>query len=359
MDRVGHWRFVERAVGRFGAVVALVCLALSAVASAQIRDIERGGGLDRPYVRARTRIATKPKPVKPVKPKPTPGRPDPVVEDDPASISISPEATKRYDAGRRAYEKGNYDEAITEFEAAIRLESRFVDALIDLGDAYFDTSDVENAADSYQRALVIDKKNIDARFRLGRASYARRDYDEALRQYREVLKVSPEDPEAIYNIALTYKGLKRYSDAIPYFEKALAARQGPFPEARINLSRSYFESGKLAEAEATARQAISEIGAESQGSANAWYALATSLALKPDLPGATDALQKSIAVCKECPNDQQSRYYLALAQMLESRGLRTQAADAYERFILLAPFMPDHQIQEFRAKIAKLRAEPS
>lgn len=358
MERVRRSRRVGRAVTGLGAVAALIGIVLSVGASAQIRDIERGGGLDRPYVRARTRIVVKPKPVKPVTPKPVRGTPPPV-EDDPTSISISPEATKRYEAGRRAYEKGNFETAVTEFEAAIRLESRYVDALIDLGDAYFDMSDVENAADSYQRALVIDKKNLDARNRLGRASYARRDYDEALRQYREVLKVSPDDPEAIYNIALTYKGLKRYADAIPYFEKALAARQGPFPEARINLSRSYFESGKLPEAEATARQAITEIGPDSQASANAWYALATALALKPDLPGATEALQKAAAVCSECPNDQQSRYYLALAQMLESRGLRTQAADAYERFILLAPFMPDHQIQEFRAKIAKLRAEPS
>lgn len=357
MDLVIWSHRIGRVLGLFIAVTALVGITLSGLVSAQIRDIERGGGLDRPYVRARTRIVSKPKPVKPGKPKPVRGAPE--VDEDPSTIAISPEATKRYEAGRRAYEKGNFEGAITEYEAAIRLESRYVDALIDLGDAYFDISDVENASDSYKRALVVDRKNIDARNRIGRASYAQRDYDEALKQYSEVLKLSADDPEAIYNIALTYKALKRYGDAIPFFEKALAARQGPFPEARINLSRSYFESGKLAEAEATARQAISEIGPESQGSASAWYALATALNGKPDLPGATEALQKAISVCSECPGDQQSRYFLSLAQILESRGLRTQAADAYERFILLAPFMPDHQLQEFRAKIVKLRAEPS
>lgn len=358
MDSVRRSHRKVRIIGPCGAVVVIAAFALSGVVSAQIRDIERGGGLDRPYLRARTRIVAKPRPVKhtPGKPK----SPDPSeVNEDPATMAISPEATKRYEAGRRLYEKGDFEGAITQYEAAIRLESRFVDALIDLGDAYFDISDVQNAADSYKRALVVDRKNVDARNRIGRASYALRDYDEALRQYTEVLKLSPDDPEAIYNIALTYKALKRYSDAIPYFEKAIAARQGPFPEARINLSRSYFESGKLTEAESSARQAIGEIGPDNQGSASAWYALATALNGKPDLPGATEALQKAIDVCKECPNDQQSKYFLSLAQILESRGLRTQAADAYERFILLAPFMPDHQIQEFRAKIAKLRTEPS
>lgn len=358
MDSVRPAQRVMRRISCVGVLAAFLCAALATVGFAQIRDIERGGGLDRPYVRVRTRMVSKPKPVKPGKPKPVKGSPDPV-EEDPTSVSYSPEATKRYEAGMRAYAGGNLETAVTEFEAAIRLESKHVDALIDLGDTYFDLSDVENAAESYKRALAVDRKNIDARNRVGRASYALRDYDEALKQYTEVLKISPDDPEAIYNIALTYKALKRYSEAIPYFEKALAARKGPFPEARVNVSRSYFESGKFDEAETAARTAIAEMGADSQGSANAWYALAVALNGKVNLPGATEALQKAIAVCQECPGDQSSRYYLSLAQILESRGLRTQAADAYERFIVLAPFMPDHQLQEFRAKIVKLRAEPS
>jgi tetratricopeptide (TPR) repeat protein len=278
---------------------------------------------------------------------------DPTV--NPATITVSAEAMKRYDAGRAAYDKGDLDIAIKEYEAAVRLESKFVDALIDLGDAYFDKIDLDDAVDAYQRALVLDKDNVDAQFRLGRVSYARRDYDTALKEYNDVLKVRANDPEAIYNIALTYKALKRYEDAIPYFEKAIAARTKPFPEARINLARCYFELDKLDESEAAARKALAETGPTNQASANAWYALATALAKKPDLLGATDALTNAISVCKDCPTDMVSRFYLPLAQIYESRGQRAQAADAYERFIQLAPFMPDYQIQEIRERIAKLR----
>jgi tetratricopeptide (TPR) repeat protein len=321
-------------------------------AVAQISGIERGGGVDRPYVPVRKRL-NNPKPSS--KPKPTRGSRTPPTPVDASMIPISDEAEKHYDAGRKAYDVGNLEVAIKEFENAIRLESKYVDALIDLGDAYFDRANLDDAVEAYRRALAVDKGNLDAEFRLGRASYARRDYDTALAEYNSVLKVRPDDPEAIYNIALTNKALKRFDDAIPYFEKAITARNKPFPEARINLSRCYYELGKLAEAEAEARKAIDEIGPDQSASANAWYALATALAKKPDLPGAADALEHAIAVCKDCPGDMVSRFYLPLALVYEARGDREHAADAYERFLQLAPFMPDYQIQEIRERIGKLR----
>lgn len=330
-------------------LVGLVAFpSLGSVARAQISGIERGGGVDRPYVSVRKRLNN---PRATARPKPNTKTPE-----DAAMIPISAEAMQHYDVGREAYDKGKLDVAIKEFEAAIRLESKYVDALIDLGDAYFDRANLDDAIDAYERALVVDKHNVDAEFRLGRASYARRDYDTALQSYNEVLKAKPEDPEAIYNIALTYKALKRFGDAIPYFERAIAARQQPFPEARINLSRCYFELDKLPEAEASARQAIDELGPTSSESASAWYALAVPLAKKPDLPAATDALEHAIDVCKDCPREMVSRFYLPLAQVYESRGERTKAADAYERFLQLAPFVPDYQVQEIRERIGKLRS---
>jgi tetratricopeptide (TPR) repeat protein len=334
------------------AIVALLAVAGPTGVRAQISGIERGGGVDRPYVPPRKRIAVKiGKPTsKPTKPGPK-GTPT----TDVATLRISPEAAKAYEDGRNAYDKGNLDVAIKELEKAVRLESKYVDALIDLGDAYYDKVDLDDAVDAYQRALVIDKNNTDAQFRLGRASFARRDYDTALQQYNAVLKVRPDDPEAIYNIALTYKSLKRYDDAIPYFEKAIAARNKPFPEARVNLARCYYEQDKIDESEAAARKALEEIGPTNQASATAWYALATAQTKKQDLRGATESLEQSIKVCMECPGDVLSRYFLAIAQVYEARGLRGQAADAYEKYLQLAPFIPDYQAQDIRERVSKLR----
>lgn len=354
-----------RSVNRFGGARSLlssfllVCLAAvlaPAPAVAQVSGIERGGGFDRPYVPPRKRIvATTTRRPPTTRPPKTNGGATPVA--DVEEMVVPAAALQRYEAGRAAYDRNDFEKAITEFEAAIRLESKYLDAYIDLGDAQFDNANLEEAIESYRRALVIDKNNLDAQYRLGRAAFAGRDYDAALTAYQAVLKEKPTDPEAIYNLGLTYKLLKRYDEAIPYFQQAIKAREVPFPEARVNLARSYFEQNKLDEAEAEARKAIAELGPETQASSTAWYSVATALAKKPDLPGATDALQKAIDVCKGCPNDILSRYYLALAQINESRGLRDQAASAYERFLQLAPFVPDYQIEDIRARITRLRAK--
>jgi tetratricopeptide (TPR) repeat protein len=318
-------------------------------AAAQIPGIERGGGVDRPYVTVRKRL-NNPR----VAPRTKPPKNKPVV--DPAMIPLSAEAVKHYDAGRKAYDTGNLDTAISEFEAAIRIESKYVDALIDLGDAYFDRAELDDAVESYRRALVIDKGNVDAQIRLGRASFARRDYDTALAEYNDVLKSRPTDPQVIYNIALANKALKRYDAAIPFFEKAIASRTTPFPEARVNLARCYIELDKLPEAEAEARKAIEGYGPDNPASAIAWYTLAAVLGkTSAQLPAASDALDKAIAVCKDCPPETLSRFYLSAGQVYESRGERTRAADSYEKFLQLAPFVPDYQIQDMREKIAKLR----
>ncbi len=335
----------------FAGVLLIGTAAFDSSVHAQIQGIERGGGVDRPYVPPRRRLNNPRATVRVKDPKITPKTPE-----NAAMIPISAEAMKLYDTGRSAYDKGNLDDALKDFEAAVRLESKYVDALIDLGDVYFDQANLDDAADTYKRALAVDKGNTDAQFRLGRVSYARRDYDTAVAQYNDVLKVRPTDPEAIYNIALSNKALKRYGDAIPFFEKAITARGRAFPEARINLSRCYYELAKYPEAEAEARKALDEIGADKPESANAWYALATALANQSNhLPDATEALKSAIGVCKACPSYQVSAYYRALGRVLESRGERTQAAEAYERYLEVAPFIPDYEKQDVQERISKLR----
>ena len=93
----------------------------------------------------------------------------------------------------------------------------------------------------------------------------------------------------------------------------------PAAVKRASTSRCYYELGKLAEAEVAARKAIDEIGANLEESANAHYALATALGKKPDLPAATESIQKAIAVCQKCPPD------MVLVSTSRSRSCRSPA----------------------------------
>lgn len=357
--RRGDWR-----VGSLLASIAAVALLLTGLApvsvDAQVKGIERGGGFDKPYVPPRKRVAVRaatPRPRQPVR-RTNPTTPDPEPEPEPElAVAVVPaEAIQRYESGRAAYDRNDFTKAIDEFEAAIRLDSKYIDAIIDLGDVYFDNANLEDAIEQYRRALVVDKDNFDAQYRLGRAAFARRDYDTALEAYQAVIKKNPSDPQAVYNLALTLKALKRFEQAIPHFEKAIALRGTSFPEARVNLARSLYEAERLDDSEAQARKAIEELGADHPDSASAYYSVATAKAKRGDLIGAADALKQAIAVCKGCSNDLISKFYYPLAQIYESRGERELAADAYEKFLVLAPFVPEYQIEDIRARISKLRA---
>ena len=347
-------------------LVALLLVVVTSIvlapdrASAQIQGIERGGGFDRPYVPPRKRVKTRavqPKTRQPVRR--TERQPEstgnPTIE---TVADVSVDALEHYEAGRTAYDRNDFDTAIREFEKAIAADSRYIDALIDLGDAYFDRAELEEAKQTYRRALVVDAGNVDAQYRLGRAAFASLDYDTARSSYEAVLKKNPSDPQAVYNLGLTYKALKRYDDAIPFFEKAIAMRSGAaFPEARLNLARSLFEQNRLDDSIVAARKVIDELGADNPDSAYAWYAVATALAKKPDLPGATEALKKAISVCDGCSRDLITKFYLPLAQIYEARGERIMAADAYEQVLNLAPFLSPYQIDDIKSRISRLRSQ--
>jgi tetratricopeptide (TPR) repeat protein len=351
-------------VGRPVALLLIIATAFVAapegVRAQGIKGIERGGGFDRPYVPPRKRMDTRvvsPRTRQPIRrpdrtPEPT-GNPTvaPVVD-------VSSDALEHYELGRTAYDRGEFNTAVREFEKAIAADSKYIDALIDLGDAYFDSSQLDEAVQTYRRALVVDSSNVDAQYRLGRAAFARYDFDTARTSYEAVIKRNPSDPQAVYNLALTYKALKRYDQAIPYFEQAISLRAGgAFPEARLNLARSLYEQNRLDESIASASKAIEELGPDSPDSANAHYAIATALAKKADLPGATESLKKAIAVCDGCTKDLLTKFYLPLAQIYEARGERADAANAYEQVLNLAPFLPPDQIQEIRSRISRLRSQ--
>jgi tetratricopeptide (TPR) repeat protein len=339
--------------------VALVAAAFGASATAQVGSIERGGSFEKPYVPPRKRLVTRAvsKTTRPTtRPtRPTPTRPTPTPE-APAEVEISSDAIAHYEAGRAAYDRNQYEKAIDEFEKAIREDSKYLDALIDLGDVYFDRANLDDAVESYRRALAIDRSNVDAQYRLGRAAFAMRDYDTAVTAFNAVMKANAADAQAVYNLGLTYKALKRFDDAIPVFQKAIEMRTGSsYPEARLNLARSLYEVGRIDESETEARKAIEEIGPNDPDSANAWYALATVQAKKSDLEGAIASIQHAIDVCKECSNSVVSPFYEPLARLYEARGEKVKAAEAYERFLQVAPYLAPYRIEEIRAKVASLR----
>jgi Tfp pilus assembly protein PilF len=81
----------------------------------------------------------------------------------------------------------------------IKSDPRNLDAVLQLGNTYFDAEHWEEAIQWYKRAVELDPKNPDASTDLGVSLYYTNRPDEALAQFEHSLKVSPQHTKTLLN----------------------------------------------------------------------------------------------------------------------------------------------------------------
>lgn len=81
----------------------------------------------------------------------------------------------------------------------VKNDPKNADALVQLGNTYFDAERWEDAIQWYRRAVEVDPKNADASTDLGVSLYYSNRPDEALAQFEHSLKVSPQHTKTLLN----------------------------------------------------------------------------------------------------------------------------------------------------------------
>jgi tetratricopeptide (TPR) repeat protein len=81
----------------------------------------------------------------------------------------------------------------------VKSDPKNLDALVQLGNTYFDAERWEEAIQWYRRAVELDPKNADASTDLGVSLYYTNRPDEALAQFEHSLKVSPQHTKTLLN----------------------------------------------------------------------------------------------------------------------------------------------------------------
>lgn len=123
-------------------------------------------------------------------------------------------------SGIRFYSKEHHQEAVTrpapaqgapqpvsteeidQLEAVVTKEPQNLQALISLGNLYFDSHQPQKAISAYERALAIDPKNPDVRTDLGTMYREIKDYDRAVREFREAARLDPSHKNSRFNLAI-------------------------------------------------------------------------------------------------------------------------------------------------------------
>lgn len=98
--------------------------------------------------------------------------------------------------------KVNVAQEIAQLEELLKRDPQNLQALIALGNAYFDANQPRKAIDVYAKALAIDPKNADVRTDMAIMYRNLKDYDRAVQEFRQAAKDNPGHVNSLFNIAI-------------------------------------------------------------------------------------------------------------------------------------------------------------
>lgn len=103
-----------------------------------------------------------------------------------------------------------YQEALSTFNEAIRLDPQEALAYNGKGNALQELRQYQEALSAFNEAIRLEPQEVSAHFNKGNLLYDRGQYKEAIQEYDIALRLSPQDPGISRNRDLALKKLKRW-----------------------------------------------------------------------------------------------------------------------------------------------------
>jgi tetratricopeptide (TPR) repeat protein len=211
-------------------------------------------------------------------------------------------------------------------EARIRAGTR-----INFGNAFLVEGRVQDAIEQYEQALRLNPKDPNVPVNLATALLRAGRFAEAVAYYEQALRINPDDAIAHYNAGAAWVRLGKPVEATRYFEQAL--RIAPdYAEAHVALGSALFDQGRTPEAMEHWDRAL-EI---KPGFSKAHYNIANALLRQDRLKEAMDHYQQAL---KTEPDFAEAHCNLGIA--LEKAGRVQEAIEHYEQAVLLRPDFSD------------------
>jgi len=141
-----------------------------------------------------------------------------------------------------ATRENHIDEAVEDFEKALRLNPRHLLSLDNLGNAYRLQKRWDNARAILQRAVEVAPEDPEANYSLGMVFAQNNDTGKAYEYLQRALKARPQYPEALNNLGVLYLVTHRRDQAVASFERCIQIAPS-FDQAYLNLARVYAIEG--------------------------------------------------------------------------------------------------------------------
>lgn len=261
--------------------------------------------------------------------------------------------------------RGEYDQAIAEFHAAMRDNPRFAAGYINIARAWWQKGDSAHAIENLHKAEEIDASMKEVPLMLGNIAMKAGDLQTAEREFLRALALEPNDADTLNCLGLVYDSRRDYARAESYFTKAtqvdpdfaegfnnlgnIMKRRGDaakaetyyhkaidadpfFMGAYANLALVFQERGDFDRAADLYRQALTKDNANPDLHNN----LGSLLFKRGDLPAAEEAFRRAIALDKKYAEGHNS-----LGVVFGAQGKDQQEKAEYEKAIELKPGYAD------------------
>ena len=126
-----------------------------------------------------------------------------------------------FEKGNSLGSLGKYEEAISWFDKALKVDPKNVDALYNKGVALDNLGRYEEAISWYDKALEVHSNDVNALNNKGTALHHLGRYEEAISWYDKALEIDHNDIDAIYNKGLALANLHKKQDALALLDNAL------------------------------------------------------------------------------------------------------------------------------------------
>lgn len=154
--------------------------------------------------------------------------------------------------------KGDFDRALSYFEAAVKANSNDSYAYRNMADIFFKRGDSKKAEDLYRKSLKIHSSDHRTYKKFARLLTETKRTDEAIEMLNKALKINPGDYEAESNLGLVYLAGEDTATAILHFERSLAIMPD-YPNAKANLANARAIE-KIGKAVAEVKKALAKKG---------------------------------------------------------------------------------------------------
>jgi Flp pilus assembly protein TadD len=153
------------------------------------------------------------------------------------ALRLDPEYAEAHNnLGTALMKQDRREEAIGHYEQALRLKPDYGVAHINLGIALRQVGRVQEAISHYEQALRISPNSADAHYNLGNALVQAGRVQDAIKHWQQALQINPDLADTHYNLGIALETLGRIQEAIQQYEQVLHIKPD-FAEAQNALVR--------------------------------------------------------------------------------------------------------------------------